>query len=86
MTSEGHTKKQNGSIYCIYPNKRVKKFFNNFYTSNGLAFNKKGTKMYFADTGKDIQTIWCLKYDLPILMLKKKVYHQIKKFFLQHLI
>ena len=64
MTSEGHTKKQNGSIYCIYPNKKVKKFFNNIYTSNGLAFNKKGTKMYFADTGKDIQTIWCLDYDL----------------------
>ena len=64
MTSEGNTKKQSGSIYCIYPNRKVKKFFNNIYTSNGIAFNKSGTNMYFADTGKDIQTIWCLDYDL----------------------
>ena len=64
MTSEGNTKKQSGSIYCISPDRKVKKFFNKIYTSNGIAFNKLGTKMYYADTGKDIQTIWYLDYDL----------------------
>ena len=64
MTSEGHTKKQNGSLYCISPNKEVKRHLSQIYTSNGLAFNKLGTKMYFADTGKNVQTIWSFDYEL----------------------
>ena len=64
MTAEGHTKKQNGSLYCILPNKEVNKHLSQIYTSNGLAFNKLGTKMYFADTGKNVQTIWEFDYEL----------------------
>ena len=64
MTAEGHTKKQNGSLYCISPNKNVQKHLSQIYTSNGLAFNKLGTKMYFADTGKNVQTIWEFDYEL----------------------
>ena len=29
-----------------------------------MAFNKSGTKMYFSDTGKIVQTIWKFDYDL----------------------
>ena len=64
MTSEGHTKKKNGSLYCISPNKEIKRHLSQVYTSNGLAFNKLGTKMYFADTGKNVQTIWAFDYEL----------------------
>jgi len=64
MTAEGHTKKQNGSLYCISANKNVQKHLSQIYTSNGLAFNKLGTKMYFADTGKNVQTIWEFDYEL----------------------
>ena len=72
MTAEGHTKKQNGSLYCISPNKQVKKHLSQIYTSNGLAFNEAGTKMYFADTGKDVQTIWEFDYELKSGVLRNK--------------
>ena len=75
MTSEDFKKEQSGSLYCIYPNKRVKKFLNGIFTSNGLAFNKSGTKMYFADTGKDVQTIWHFDYNLEEgIPMNKKVF------------
>ena len=64
MTSENYTKKQNGSLYCLNPNGQVTKFLDCIYTPNGLAFNKSGTKMYFSDTGKIVQTIWQFDYDL----------------------
>ena len=72
MTAEGHTKKQNGSLYCISPNKEIKKHLSQIYTSNGLAFNESGTKMYFADTGKDVQTIWEFDYELKSGIPKNK--------------
>tara|TARA_B100001996_G_scaffold318857_1_gene262529 strand:- start:760 stop:1635 length:876 start_codon:yes stop_codon:yes gene_type:complete len=75
MTSEEHIKEQNGSLYCIYPNKRVEKFLGGVFTSNGLAFNKLGTKMYFADTGRDVQTIWHFDYNLKEgIPMNKKVF------------
>ena len=64
MTKEGFTKKQNGSLYCIESGGKVSKFKSGFYTPNGLAFNKAGNTMYFADTGKEIQTIWSFNYNL----------------------
>ena len=64
MTKEGCPKKNNGSLYCIDNKGNVLKFKSGFYTPNGLAFNKMGDIMYFADTGKDVQTIWQFKYNL----------------------
>ena len=72
MTAEGHSKKQTGSLYCISPNRKVQKYLSQIYTSNGLAFNQSGTKMYFADTGKNVQTIWEFDYELKNGIPKNK--------------
>ena len=42
------------------------------YTTNGLAFSPDGGVMYFADTHKDLQTIWSCGYDLRTGEVKEK--------------
>ena len=80
ITKEGHTKKNNGTLYRIDHTGKVEPFINNIFTPNGLAFNKSGNKMYFADTGKDIQTIWSFDYDLSKgKPSNKKVFANTKK-------
>jgi len=53
-----------GHFYRLDRNGSLDRFFGAFYTTNGLAFSPDGNIMYYADTNKNIQTIWSCDYDL----------------------
>ncbi len=52
-----------GSFYRLDPDLSVTTWKNGYFTTNGLAFSPDGTKMYFSDTNRSVQTIWISDYD-----------------------
>jgi len=55
--------KKNGSYYRLDADHQVSRHFDPVFTTNGLAFSPDGTVMYYADTNRDVQTIWACDYD-----------------------
>ena len=52
-----------GRFYRLDPDHKVHAWRDGFYTTNGLAFSPDGTRFYFADTARDVRTIWACDYD-----------------------
>ena len=52
-----------GSFYCLDQNKKVNKWKNGIWTTNGLAFSPDGEYMYFSDSNPRVQKIWVSKYN-----------------------
>lgn len=63
MKDDGGPPAPDGAFYRLDSNRYCQTAFTGFYTTNGLAFSPDGRRMYFADTNRDVQTIWVCDYD-----------------------
>jgi len=63
MRDDGIKKEPVGSFYRMDADLTLTRMFEGFYTTNGLAFSPDGTRMYLAETHKDVRTIWSCAYD-----------------------
>ena len=61
---DGGAPEPSGRFYCLGNDLTVTPWRDNVFTTNGLAFSPNGDRMYFADTHRDIRTIWQAPYDL----------------------
>lgn len=52
-----------GSLYCLDTDLSCRCMVTDVGVSNGLAFSPDGTTMYFADTNRNVQTIWAFDFD-----------------------
>ena len=64
MKDDGGPAERRGQFYRFDPDRTVTAFFDKVFTTNGLTFSPDGQTMYFADTNKDVRTIWACDYDL----------------------
>ena len=53
-----------GRFYCLDADLSVTPWRGGIFTTNGLAFSPDGQVMYFADSNRDVRTIWRAPYDL----------------------
>ena len=60
----GAPRKKLGQIYRFDASNNLKRYFNRYFTPNGLAFSPCNKKMFFSDTNELIQKIWICDYDL----------------------
>lgn len=60
----GGLRKRLGQIYRFDGSNRLKRYFDHYFTPNGLAFSPCNKKMFFSDTNESIQKIWISDYDL----------------------
>jgi len=63
MRDDGAPPERRGSFYRLDADHQVSRHFDPVFTTNGLAFSPDGTVMYYADTNRDVQTIWACDYD-----------------------
>ncbi|MFK8079063.1 MAG: SMP-30/gluconolactonase/LRE family protein [Granulosicoccus sp.] len=52
-----------GRFYRFDKNHQTVAFFDNVFTTNGLAFSPDGRTLYFSDSNPAVRTIWCCDYD-----------------------
>ena len=64
MRDDGAPPERRGSFYRLDSDHQVSRHFDPVFTTNGLAFSPDGDVMYFADTNRDVQTVWACHYDL----------------------
>jgi len=64
MKDDGGPPSARGRFYRLDHDGSVTAFFDPVFTSNGLAYSPAGDVMYYADTNRDVQTIWACDYDL----------------------
>ncbi|MDE1990859.1 MAG: SMP-30/gluconolactonase/LRE family protein [Rhizobiaceae bacterium] len=53
-----------GALFRIEPDLSHRRFFDGFWTPNGLAFDADRGRMYFSDSHPSVQTIWVCDYDI----------------------
>jgi L-arabinonolactonase len=63
MRDDGAPPERRGRFYRVDADHGVTSWFDPVFTSNGLAFSPDGRVMYFADTNRDVRTIWACDYD-----------------------
>ena len=63
MRDDGAPPERRGSFYRLDPDHSVSRHLDLVHTTNGLAFSPDGDVMYFADTNRDVQTVWACDYD-----------------------
>ena len=64
MRDDGSPPERRGRFYRLDADHGVTPWLDPVFTSNGLAFSPDGKVMYFADTNRDVRTIWACDYDL----------------------
>ena len=64
MRDDGSPPERRGYFYRLDPDHGVTRWLDPVHTTNGLAFAPDGSRMYFADTNRDVRTIWVCDYDL----------------------
>ena len=64
MRDDGSSPERCGRFYRLDAAHEVTCWFDPVFTTNGLAFSPDGRAMYFADTNRDVRTIWVCDYDL----------------------
>jgi len=64
MHDDGTPRQRIGAFWRYNDDRTATRFFNPFFTSNGLAFSGDGSVMYVSDSNAAIQTIWAYDYDL----------------------
>ncbi len=63
MRDDGSPPERRGRFYRVDATHDVTCWFDPVFTTNGLAFSPDGSVMYFADTNRDVRTIWACDYD-----------------------
>ena len=63
MRDDGAPPERRGRFYRLDADHQVSQHFDPVFTTNGLAFSPDGTVMYYADTNRDVQTVWACDYD-----------------------
>ena len=63
MRDDGSQPERRGRFYRIDADHTVTTWFDPVFTTNGLAFSPDGLVMYFADTNRDVRTVWACDYD-----------------------
>ena len=60
---DGNPQGRVGRFYRLDREGRCRSFFDPVFTSNGLAFSPDGRKLYFADSGRSVRTVFSAEYD-----------------------
>ena len=63
MRDDGAPPERRGRFYRLDADHHVSQHFDPVFTTNGLAFSPDGGVMYYADTNRDVQTVWACDYD-----------------------
>lgn len=63
MRDDGAPPERRGRFYRLDKDHSVSQHFDPVFTTNGLAFSPDGRVMYYADTNRDVQTVWVCDYD-----------------------
>lgn len=64
--------RRNGSLYRLGTDLGCTRMVTDIGVSNGLAFSPDGKIMYFADTNRDVQTIWAFDFDADAGMIRNR--------------
>ena len=64
MRDDGAPPERRGRFYRLDADHTLSQHLDPVHTTNGLAFSPDGRVMYFADTNRDVQTVWACDYDL----------------------
>jgi sugar lactone lactonase YvrE len=63
MSTETPPTAPHGTFYRFDPDRRIRRFFDGIFTTNGLAFSPDGRTMYFSDSNPGVRTVWACDYD-----------------------
>ena len=63
MRDDGSPPERRGHFYRLDADHGVTRWLDPVHTTNGLAFAPDGLRMYFADTNRDVRTVWVCDYD-----------------------
>ncbi len=60
----GGPPERTGAFYRVDADRHVTRFFDQTYTTNGLAFSPDGRTLYLSDSNPEVRTIWACDYDV----------------------
>jgi len=63
MKDDGGPPERMGQFYRFDANHSLTSHFDKVFTTNGLTFSPDGRTLYFADSNRDVRTIWACDYD-----------------------